>query len=140
MKIVAISGGFDPIHIGHIRYIREASRLGDFLVVIVNTDEFLIRKKGRAFMPLVERLEIVRSIKGVEEAIACIDDDQTVCRTLELIKPHIFAKGGDRTLENIPEREVCERLGIKMLFGVGGGKIQSSSELINRSKDEKDSD
>jgi len=114
--------------------------LGDFLVVIVNTDEFLIRKKGRAFMPLVERLEIVRSIKGVEEAIACIDDDQTVCRTLELIKPHIFAKGGDRTLENIPEREVCERLGIKMLFGVGGGKIQSSSELINRSKDEKDSD
>ena len=130
--IVAVSGGFDPIHIGHIRYFKEARKLGDKLVVILNTDEFLIKKKGYVFMPFEERKEILESIRWVDEVIPSIDKDQTVCRTLAELKPDIFAKGGDRTLENIPERTVCERLGIKMVFGVGGGKFQSSSWLLNK--------
>jgi len=130
-KRVAISGGFDPIHVGHIRYIREASKLGH-LIVIVNTDDFLLRKKGYVFMPLKERVEIIKAIKGVDEVVVCIDKDQTVCETLRMLKPDIFAKGGDRTLDNIPERKVCEELGIEMVFNVGGGKIQSSSDLVER--------
>ncbi len=130
MIVVAVSGGFDPPHFGHIRYFRDAKKLGDKLMVILNTDAFLKRKKGYVFMPFEERKELVESIEYVDEVIECIDKDQTVCKTLELIKPDIFAKGGDRTIDNIPEREVCERFKIKMIFGVGGEKVQSSSELL----------
>lgn len=130
MKTVVTSGGFDPIHKGHIRLIKEASELGDRLIVVLNTDDFLIRKKGKPFMCFEERKEILESIRWVDEVVACIDEDQTVCKTLEMLKPDIFAKGGDRTLDNIPEKDVCERLGIDMVFGVGGGKIQSSSWLL----------
>ena len=130
--IVAVSGGFDPVHVGHIRYFKEAKKLGDKLIVILNSDKFLIKKKGYAFMPFKERKEILESIKWVDKVIPAIDKDQTVCKTLAKLKPDIFAKGGDRTLENIPEKEVCEKLGIRMVFGVGGGKVQSSSWLLNR--------
>lgn len=130
-KIIAVSGGFDPIHIGHIRYFKEASELGE-LVVILNTDRFLKKKKGFVFMPYKERKEIIESIKYVNRVVKCIDKDQTVIKTLKSLKPDIFAKGGDRNLNNIPEKEICEELGIKMIFGVGGGKIQSSSWLINK--------
>ena len=127
---VAISGAFDPIHVGHIRYIREAATLGDRLVVILNGDDFLLRKKGFVFMPFEERKEILENVKGVDEVIASVDEDQTVRKTLELVKPDIFAKGGDRTgSENIPEAETCRRIGCKLVTNVGGGKIRSDNEL-----------
>ena len=133
--VVAVSGGFDPLHIGHIRYFKEAKKLGDELVVILNTDNFLIEKKGYFFMTYDQRLELIENYEHiVDRVVKCIDEDQTVCKTLASLKPSIFAKGGDRTLENIPEREVCEKLGIKMLFGVGGKKIQSSSWLLKNFK------
>lgn len=133
-SIVAVSGGFDPLHRGHIRYLRAAKKLGDELVVILNTDEFLRKKKGYVFMPYKERKEILKSIKFVDRVVRCIDKDQTVARTLERIGPQVFAKGGDRTIDNIPEAEraICQKWGIKLVFGVGGRKIQSSSWLIKK--------
>lgn len=132
--MVAVCGGFDPIHIGHVRQFKEAKKLGNKLVVILNTDEWLMRKKGYVFMPFNERKEILESIKYVNEVIPCIDKDDTVERTLEQLKPSVFAKGGDRTPENMPteEIEICKRLGIKIVYGVGGKKVQSSSWLIDR--------
>lgn len=133
---VAVSGAFDPIHIGHVRYIHDAVKLGDRLVVILNSDDFLLRKKGFVFMPFEERKEILSHVKGVDDVIASVDEDQTVCKTLELIKPDIFAKGGDRTgPQNIPEAETCDRIGCKLVTNVGGGKIQSNSELSKRIQD-----
>jgi D-beta-D-heptose 7-phosphate kinase/D-beta-D-heptose 1-phosphate adenosyltransferase len=133
---VAISGAFDPIHAGHIRYIREAAKLGDRLVVILNSDDFLLRKKGFVFMPFAERKEILESIQGVDEVIASIDDDLTVSKTLELIKPDIFAKGGDRTgLENIPEAETCHKIGCELVTNVGGDIIRSKSDLSSKVKE-----
>jgi len=126
---IVVSGGFDPVHIGHIRLFQEAKKLG-YLIVILNSDEFLIRKKGQPFMPFQERKKILESIKYIDKVVECIDKDQTVCKTLKKIKPDIFANGGDRTSSNIPEIEVCEKLGIKMIFGVGGQKIRSSSQFI----------
>ncbi len=131
-KTVVVSGGFDPLHVGHIRYFRKAKGLGNELVVILNSDKFLLNKKRYIFMPYKERKEIIESIRCVDKVVPCIDNDQSVCKTLEKIRPDIFAKGGDRTLLNIPEKEVCERLGIKMIFRVGGGKIQSSSWLVDK--------
>ena len=128
-KIVTVSGGFDPVHVGHVRMIQEASKLGK-LIVILNDDAFLVRKKGRPFMPLEERKEILENIKGVDSVFVSIDKDDSVCKSLEAIKPDIFANGGDRKDESeIREAEVCKRLGIEMIFNVGGGKIQSSSWL-----------
>jgi len=134
--VVAVSGGFDPVHVGHIRYFKEAKKLGTRLVVLLNTDEWLVRKKGSCFMPFEERKEIVESIKYVDEVIPVIDRDDSVAETLEKLRPNVFAKGGDRIRGNIPDKEtsVCQKLGIRMVFGVGGGKIQSSSWLINRYK------
>ena len=127
---VAVSGAFDPIHVGQVRYIREAAKLGDRLVVILNNDDFLLRKKGFVFMPFQERKEILENVKGVDEVVASVDEDQTVCKTLELVKPDIFAKGGDYTgPENIPEAETCRKIGCKLITNVGGQKIHSNSEL-----------
>lgn len=133
-RIVAVSGGFDPIHIGHIRYLKEARKLGTKLVVILNSDNFLTKKKGHYFMSYDERKEVVESIRYVDEVFECIDKDQTVCKSLAQLKPNIFAKGGDRTISNIPEKTICESIGIEMVFGVGGGKIQSSSWLLEKFK------
>jgi len=131
-KIVAVSGGFDPIHVGHIRMIQEASELGD-VVVIANSDEWLLRKKGYVFMKYKERQEILKSIKGVVNVFKASDKDDTVCRSLKIIKPDIFANGGDRKEGNIPEYKVCERLGIELRFGIGGDdKPQSSSWLVEK--------
>jgi len=131
VKDVAVSGGFDPVHIGHIRLFREASKLGS-LTVILNTDDFLMKKKGFVFMPLEERREIIQSIRYVDKVVISTDKDMTVCDTLTWLKPDIFANGGDRVEGNTPEYEVCKRLGIEMVFGVGGDKVQSSSQLTGK--------
>lgn len=135
-KWVAVSGGFDPIHIGHVRMFKDARRHGDKLVVIVNNDKWLIKKKGFAFMPEKERYELIRSLPFVDKVVltdhAQSDEDTSVVRTLRKVKPHVFANGGDRkNMADIPEAALCKELGIKMVFNVGtGGKIQSSSWMI----------
>lgn len=128
-KVIVASGGFDPMHYGHVECMELASKLGHLLVVIVNSDEFLIRKKGYAFMPLKERMAIISSLRCVDFTVACIDEDQSVCETLRAIHPTIFAKGGDRNVGNIPEAVVCTELGIEIVDGLGA-KIQSSSALV----------
>lgn len=135
MKIIAVSGGFDPVHIGHIRYFKEAKKLGK-LVVILNSDRFLKRKKGFVFMPFKQRKEVLESIRYVDKVVPCIDKDQTVAKTLAKLKPDIFAKGGDRKFSNLPtsETKVCDKLKIKMKFLVGGKKIQSSTKLCQNLK------
>lgn len=136
-KIVAVSGGFDPIHHGHVRMIKESRKLGDELVVILNNDNWLINKKGFAFMPEEERKEVLEGIKGVDRVILTDhkigDPDRSVCRALREIKPHIFANGGDRKPDGdpAPEVAVCDELGIEMVYDMGvDGKVQSSSWLI----------
>lgn len=135
--IVAVSGGFDPVHIGHVRMIREAKKLGDELVVILNNDHWLRDKKGCPFMPELERKEIIESIIGVDRVILTEhtpgNTDRSVCHVLEKLRPHIFANGGDRKPEGdpVPEVELCIKFGIDMVYNIGtGGKIQSSSWLI----------
>jgi len=128
MKKIAISGYFDPIHIGHLEYIKMARELGDYLIVIVNSDKQAALKKGRSFMCEDDRLMIVSQIKGVDEAVISIDDDKTVCKTLDLLKPDIFANGGDRSNEEIPEYKICKENGIQVIDGLGN-KIRSSSDL-----------
>ena len=135
-KIIAVSGGFDPIHKGHVRMIREAAKHGD-VVVILNSDEWLVRKKGYKFMNFDERSYIAGSIKGVIMTTGVDDSDGTVCEALMRIKPHAFANGGDRKTNNTPEMELCEELSIEMLWNIGGEKEQSSSELVNKAKEVK---
>lgn len=130
--IVATSGGFDPLHVGHVRLFKEAKTLGDKLVVILNSDDFLLKKKGYIFMPFNERKEILESTRYIDEVVPSIDIDNTVCKTLEKLRPDIFAKGGDRNEFNIPELGICKELNIQVVFNVGGGKIQSSSWLVKR--------
>ncbi|MDB5204376.1 MAG: symbB [Candidatus Taylorbacteria bacterium] len=137
-KVVAVSGGFDPIHIGHIRMFEEARRLGDKLVVILNNDNWLQKKKGYVFMDEKERKEILLSLRSVDEVVITKHKknttDMSVCDALRAVKPDIFANGGDRTKKNIPEIPVCKEIGSKMVFSVGkGGKVQSSSWLVNKS-------
>jgi len=133
--VVAVSGGFDPVHIGHIILFREAKKLGDKLVVILNNDNWLKKKKGYVFMPQKERKEIIKAIRYVDKVILTGHQknpkDMSVCKELKKLKPDIFANGGDRTRKNIPEVAVCRAIGCKMAFNVGyGGKIQSSSWLL----------
>lgn len=137
--VVVVSGGFDPIHVGHVRMFQEAKRLGDELVVILNNDHWLRKKKGRAFMPDVERKEIIEAIKGVDRVVVTKHEqdtnDMSVCVELREIRPHIFANGGDRKPDGdpVPEVELCEELGIEMIYNVGhGGKVQSSSWLLDK--------
>lgn len=138
MKIVAVSGGFDPVHIGHVRLFKEARKLGDKLVVILNNDNWLIKKKGKPFMPEEERKEILLALRDVDEVVLTEhgpdDPDTSVNRTLMKVKPDIFANGGDRVKENVPEDLVCNKIGCEMVYNVGGEKIQSSSELIKNSE------
>jgi D-beta-D-heptose 7-phosphate kinase/D-beta-D-heptose 1-phosphate adenosyltransferase len=130
---VAVSGGFDPVHVGHVRMILEAAEVGD-VIVIANSDEWLMRKKGYVFMPWKERAEILASIRGVIKVVTVDDSDGTVCEALRREKPTFFANGGDRKTDNTPEMDVCSELRIGLLWEVGGGKIQSSSELVKNVK------
>lgn len=134
-RVVAVSGGFDPVHIGHVRLFEDAKRLGDRLVVILNNDHWLRRKKGFVFMPQEERKELLLHIRSVDEVFISShkqkDIDMSVARELRKIRPAVFANGGDRTKKNIPELEVCTEIGTKAVFNIGsGGKVQSSSWLL----------
>ena len=128
MKIVAVSGYFDPIHVGHLEYLRLSKKLGDKLVVIVNNNHQCVLKKGKPFMDEKDRVEIVRSLEMVDEVFLSIDDDKSVCKSLEKIKPHIFANGGDRSTGEVPESTVCKKYNIQMTDGLGD-KVRSSSDL-----------
>jgi len=134
MKVVIVSGGFDPIHSGHISYLESAKSLGDRLIVALNSDDWLIKKKGRFFMPFEERKIILSNIKFVDEVISFADDDIGSCKdALEQTKlacPNdeiIFCNGGDRNEGNIPEMEVE---GVNFYFGVGGNDKKNSSSWI----------
>jgi len=135
LPIYVTSGGFDPLHVGHLRCILgttdRADKDGGYVIVIVNGDGFLQRKKGGAFMPEDERAEIIAGLRGVDAALIWDDGGQTVTGAIEKIKPAYFTKGGDRAApEDIPEWQVCQDVGCKVLFNVGGGKVQSSSWLL----------
>jgi D-beta-D-heptose 7-phosphate kinase/D-beta-D-heptose 1-phosphate adenosyltransferase len=139
-KVVFVSGGFDPVHIGHVRMFREARALGDKLIVVVNNDHWIRLKKGYAFMPDYERKEIIESFESVDEVYLSSHvegtTDMSISEDLRKFRPHIFAKGGDRHSGNIPETPVCEEIGCKIVNDVGyGGKVQSSSWLIAKSKE-----
>lgn len=126
---VAASGYFNPLHKGHIEYLQKAKSLGDYLVVIVNSDHQRALKNSKVFMDQDERMSIVGALRCVDEVFLSIDEDATVCKSLEAVRPHVFAKGGDRFSSEIPEADVCRRLGIDMVDGLGQ-KIQSSSWLL----------
>ena len=138
LTVVAVAGAFDPVHIGHIEHLRQARRLGDRLVVILNPDADLLLKKSFFFMTYAERKVILEEFRCVDEVVPAIDGNGTVTETLRTLHPDIFAKGGDRAgPENMPpkELEVCEKLGIQIVYGVGGGKVQSSSELVRAARE-----
>lgn len=134
--VVCISGGFDPLHCGHVDYINGAAEYGR-VVVILNSDEWLIRKKGYCFMPFAERAEILKNIKSVFKVAGVDDYDGSVCQALKSIRPKYFANGGDRTKLNVKQQKVgsaeaklCQELGIIQLFNIGGEKSASSSKLV----------
>ncbi|RJR13509.1 hypothetical protein C4585_01915 [Candidatus Parcubacteria bacterium] len=132
---VAVSGGFDPLHVGHVRMFKEAKKLGNKLLVIVNNDNWLKLKKGFAFMPEKERAELIASFPFVDRVVLTDhkrdDRDMSVVRMLKKVRPHVFANGGDRGKKNTPEMNVCREFDIEMCFNVGrGGKVQSSSWMI----------
>ena len=136
--IVVVSGGFDPLHSGHIKLIKQARLLGDMLIVGINSDEWLARKKGRAFMPWQERLCILNNLATVDEVYTFDDEDGTACHLLHQVRAHypedriVFANGGDRTQDNIPEMAVD---GVEFAFGVGGeDKANSSSWILQEWK------
>ena len=131
-KVVMVSGGFDPVHVGHLRMFEAAAELGDYLLVVLNCDDWLKRKKGRAFMSQEERAEIIKGFAAVDEVFILQTDKDDVCEAIDMFRPHIFANGGDRKADNTPEYAMCKALGIEMAFGVGGDKIQSSSEMLKK--------
>ena len=131
MKVIVVSGYFDPIHVGHLELMEKAKSLGDKLIVIVNNDKQVIMKRGKGpFMNQDDRKKLIESIKHVDEAFISIDEDRSVCASLRAIKPNIFANGGDRHQGEVPETSVCRELGIEMVDGQGQ-KIASSRNYYN---------
>ena len=128
MKRVVTSGYFDPLHVGHLECLELAKELGDKLIVIVNSDFQAKLKKGKSFMNEKDRMKIISALKCVDEVFLSIDKDKSQCESLKYLKPDIFAKGGDRTSDEIPEAKVCRDFNIKIIDGLGE-KIRSSSEL-----------
>ncbi len=145
-SVIVLSGGFDPVHKGHLRMFREASNLSHQVIVGLNSDDWLTRKKGKPFMKFEERKEILEGFKYVNQVIPFDDSDDTANEAIIFVHNMFehrdedykiyFANGGDRTTKNVPEMGVCKDLNVTMLWGIGGGKIQSSSWLINGEKDE----
>ena len=141
-KIVMVSGGFDPVHIGHVRLFNEAKKLGDELVVVINNDNWLQLKKGYVFMPEHERKEIIEAFEAVDRVILSSHEKNTkdisISKDLRKLRPNVFAKGGDRHVGNIPTPEVlvCQEIGCEIVNDVGwGGKVQSSSDLVKKAKE-----
>jgi len=128
MKLVVASGYFDPLHVGHLEYLELAKKLGDKLIVIVNSDIQAKLKKGKSFMNEQDRMKIVLSIKWVDDVFLSIDTDESQCKSLEKIKPNFFVNGGDRKNNEIPEANICKKLNIKIIDGLGE-KIRSSSNF-----------
>jgi len=128
MKTVVVSGYFDPVHVGHLEYLKLAKDLGDKLIVIVNNNKQCVLKKGKPFMDESDRLEIVKSLKMVDDVFLSVDNDKSVCKSLEILKPDIFANGGDRNTNEVPESIICKKYNIRMIDGLGN-KIRSSSDL-----------
>lgn len=138
-KVVMVSGGFDPIHIGHVRMFQEAKKLGDSLIVVINNDNWIKLKKGTGFMSAPDRAELISAFTDVDKVVISghkkNTKDMSVCAEILKIKPNIFANGGDRKPDGdpVPEVTICKELGIKMVYNVGkGGKIRSSSELLKK--------
>lgn len=135
--VVAVSGYFNPLHVGHLEMIQKAKKLGDKLVAIVNNDVQVGIKGSVPFMSEKDRLEIIAALRDVDEVFLSIDKDKTVCRSLAKIKPDIFANGGDRkSVGDVPEFSVCQKLGITMIDGLGK-KIRASSLMIAKAAKEK---
>ena len=137
-KAIIVSGYFNPIHKGHLEYFQNAKKLADFLFVIVNSDHQRALKQSKEFQLEDERMLIVSSLKPVDKAILSIDKDRTVCQTIASIANDYgqeydlaFANGGDQNNNTIPERPICEKMGIALLDGLGD-KIQSSSWLLKK--------
>ena len=139
-----VSGGFDPVHVGHLELFERAKSISDDVFAIVNTDDFLINKKGKPFMPFEERVIIIQALKPIKLAVKSIDTDETVRSTIKYIfetyknkyDRMLFCNGGDKTSgANTPEHELCEELGIESVYGLGD-KIQSSSWLTQGEKKE----
>jgi cytidyltransferase-like protein len=135
LKIILVTGGFDPLHSGHVAYFKAARALGDMLLVGINSDEWLVRKKGRAFMPWNERLCIVNNLSMVDEVYTFDDEDGSARQFIHQVRAHypdaelVFANGGDRTKDNIPEMDVVDS-NLTFVFGVGGEDKKNSSRWI----------
>ena len=133
-KTIAISGGFDPVHVGHLNMIKDAAKYGS-VIVILNSDEWLVRKKGYAFMTFEERKAILEAFADVHHVVSVDDSDGTVCDALDRLRPCYFGNGGDRKKNNSPEEAYCKWRKIKTVYSVGGKKTQSSSRLLKDSKE-----
>jgi cytidyltransferase-like protein len=138
--VMILSGGFDPVHVGHLRMIQAAAEMADEVVVGVNSDDWLMRKKGYVFMPHAERVEIIQGFDGCAKAVGFDDGDSTASDLLRAVremypdKTIAFGNGGDRTSDNIPETPAAEETCIELVWSVGGGKVQSSSTLVADSR------
>lgn len=133
MRTVAIAGHFNPLHVGHLNLIGDAATLGDYLIVIVCNDDQARLKRDKVFLPMEERMRLVEAIRGVGEVVASIDTGTDVSDTLRSIRPTVFANGCDENHPDlIKEMEVCKELGIEVALNVGGSKIRSSSEILEK--------
>ncbi len=139
--IVAVSGYFDPLHLGHLELFGRAKSLGDILVVIVNNDEQLKNKRNgkKPFMKQEDRIALIEAISFVDKVILSVDKDESVCETLRLLNPDIFAQGGDRHFGEVPETNICKELKIKMVHGLGA-KIRASSDIIGKMEEYESTD
>lgn len=142
-KVVIVTGGWDPLHSGHVAYLASAARLGDFLVAGINSDDWLTRKKGTFFLPFLERYVILSNLRMVDRAIGFNDKDGSAIDCIRQVRAMfpeeelLFANGGDRTSENIPEQIIADELNVTFIFGIGGNtKMNSSSDILNRWKKE----
>lgn len=134
-KKIALSGGFDPLHVGHLSMINDASKYG-YVIVILNSDDWLCRKKGYNLMSWDDRKEILMNMKNVHDVVKVDDTDGTVCEALRRIRPHYFGNGGDRTKKNTPEQTVCTELGIELVWKIGGAaKMRNSSQIVRDAAD-----
>lgn len=141
---IALSGAFDPLHVGHVRMIKSAINFGR-VIIILNSDKWVEKRKGYLLTPWYDRRELLLSINGVSEVIKVDDSDDTVCEALERVRPTVFGNGGYRTRVNTPERELCLSLGIRLVWGLGGGEKDAYSndlmrKILNKEIEDKETD